>query len=354
MTFGQQLLFFFSAIGAFNGLLLGIYLLFAKKERYLPNRFLGILLLTLSIRVSISVCIYFYPDWPKIIPYLGLAALFYTGPALLGYIRSSYPTEDFDLKNFKKLFVMLTLCLAVVGILYLFFPISWDRYCGTFVYTVWSVFVFLSIYSYYRFSESKVKSSNPFILPVLISNLIIFLAYQLISTGWVQIYCAGGSLVFSFVLYANFLIFFERREKKNESAKELNKYSNKKISDEAAESFNSKLKTLMYSEELYKNPDLKLNDLAVKMNMPSHQLSQLLNDNIGKSFSTYINEFRINEACDKIEKGSALKIEEIGYEVGFNSKSTFFNAFRKIKNTTPFLYKQSQTVSQPVVQSSDL
>ncbi|WP_312336146.1 helix-turn-helix domain-containing protein [Sphingobacterium sp.] len=354
MTFGQQLLFFFSAIGAFNGLLLGIYLLLAKKERNLPNLFLGILLLTLSIRVSISVCFYFYPDWPRIISYLGLASLFYTGPALLGYIRSSYLTEDFDLKSFTKLFVTLTLFLAIVSILYVFFPVSWDRYYGTFVYAVWSVFVFLSIYSYYRFSASKVKSSNRFILPVLISNLIIFLAYQLISTGWVQIYCAGGSLVFSFVLYANFLIFFERREKRNVSSKVSNKYPNKKISDESAENFNSKLRTLMYSEELYKNPDLKLNDLAVKMNMPSHQLSQLLNDNIGKSFSTYVNEFRINEACDKIEKGSALKIEEIGYEVGFNSKSTFFNAFRKIKHTTPFLYKQSQTISHPVIQSSDL
>jgi AraC-like DNA-binding protein len=88
--------------------------------------------------------------------------------------------------------------------------------------------------------------------------------------------------------------------------------------------------------------------------MSAHQLSQLLNDNLGKSFSTYINEYRINEACQKIEIGSFLKIEEIGYEVGFNSKSTFFSTFKKIKNTTPLLYKQSQTPSEARFQSSEL
>ena len=352
MTFGQQMLFFFSAIGAFNGLLLGIYLLFIKKLKYIPDFFLGLILLTLSIRVGISVCIYFYPDWPRIIPYFGMAALFFTGPALYYYVRSSFLQDQFVLKNYRKSFRILTVILAVVGLLYLFFPVTWDRYFPTFVYGVWSVFVLLSVYQYYIFSRQNSKISNKFILPVLLSNVIIFVAYQFISTGWVQVYCAGGSLVFSFVLYANFLILFNKKYQPS-ILKESNKYS-KKISDEQAESFVSKLKRLMHDEELYKNPNLKLTDLAIKMNMSSHQLSQLLNDNLGKSFSTYINEYRINEACELIENDSYLKIEEIGYEVGFNSKSTFFSTFKKIKNTTPLLYKQSQMLSEPRLQSSNL
>ncbi|UOU98917.1 helix-turn-helix domain-containing protein [Chryseobacterium daecheongense] len=352
MNFAQQMLFFFSAVGAFNGLLLGIYLLFIKKLKNIPDFFLGLILLTLSTRVSISVCIYFYPDWPRIISYLGLAALFFTGPALLYYIRSSFLQEQFVLKNCRKSFGILTGILAVVGVLYLFFPITWDRYFATFVYMVWSVFVFLSIYQYYIFSKRTSKKPNAFVLPVLLSNIIIFLAYQFISTGWLQVYCAGGSLVFSFVLYANFLIFFSKKH--SSISKELNKYSNKKISEEKADSFVSKLGELMHTEELYKNPNLKLSDLASKMNMSAHQLSQLLNDNLGKSFSTYINEYRINEACELMEADSYLKIEEIGYEVGFNSKSTFFSTFKKIKNTTPLLYKQSKTPAETRFQSSNL
>lgn len=353
MTFGQQLLFFFSAVGAFNGLLLGIYLLFIKKLKYLPDFFLGLLLLMFSIRVGISVCMYFYPDLPRIIQHLGMPALFFTGPALYYYVKSSFQNDEFDLKNCRKTFGILTLILGAVGLLYLFFPITWDRYFGTFIYTAWSVCVFLAVYQYYIFSKQNIVSSNKFVVPILVSNIIIFLTYQLIATGWVQIYCAGGSLVFSFVLYANFLILFNKKHK-TVAVKEAPKYSNKKIPGEQASSFVIKLEKLMDSEELHKNPNLKLSDLAFKMNMSAHQLSQLLNDNLGKSFSTYINEYRIHEACEKIDNGSYLKIEEIGYEVGFNSKSTFFSTFKKIKNTTPLLYKQSQTLTEPRFQSSNL
>lgn len=353
MSFGQQMLFFFSAIGAFNGLLLGLYLVFIKKLKYIPDFFLGLILLTLSIRVGISVCIYFYPDWPLIIPHLGLSALFFTGPALYYYIRSSFLQEQFDLKKSRKSFGILTLILGTVGLLYLIFPVTWDRYFATFIYGVWTVFIFLSVYEYYIFSKKDAKKLMQYILPVLISNVIIFLAYQLMSTGWIPIYCAGGSLVFSLILYGNILILFNNKYR-SVAVKEERKYSNKKISDEQVENFVSKLERLMDMEELYKNPNLKLSDLAMKMNISAHQLSQLLNDNLEKSFATYINEYRINEACEKIENGSYLKFEEIGYEVGFNSKSTFFSTFKKIKNTTPLLYKQSQMTTEPRFQSLDL
>ncbi|RXM51898.1 MULTISPECIES: helix-turn-helix domain-containing protein [unclassified Chryseobacterium] len=354
MTFGQQILFFFSAVGAFNGLLLGIYLLCIKKLKNLPDFFLGILLLMFSLRVGISVCIYFYPDLPRVIQHLGMPALFFTGPALYYYVKSSFQNDQFDVKTCLKTFGIMTLILGVVGLLYLFFPVTWDRYFGTFIYTAWSVFVFLTVYQYYIFSKQNIVSPNKFVLPVLVSNVIIFLAYQLIATGWVQIYCAGGSLVFSFVLYANFLILFNRKYQHIPVKETNSRYSNKKISEEQADSFVSKLERLMNSEELYRNPNLKLSDLASKMNMSAHQLSQLLNDNLAKSFSTYINEYRINEACEKINNGSYLKIEEIGYEVGFNSKSTFFSTFKKIKNTTPLLYKQVQTPSESRIHSLNL
>ncbi|MEJ5102923.1 helix-turn-helix domain-containing protein [Chryseobacterium sp. MYb328] len=354
MTFGEHILFFFSALGAFNGVLLGIYLLFVKRLRNLQDFFLGVLLLMLSSRVGIAVCMYFYPELPRIIPHLGMSALFFAGPALYYYIKSSLYQEQFDLNSSRKAFGFLTVLLGVVGLLYLVFPVAWDDYFGSFIYTVWSVFICLTVYQYYIFSKQNIRSTNKFVLPVLISNVIIFLTYQLISTGWVQIYCAGGSLVFSFVLYANFLILFNKKDQQIPAKDPGNRYSNKKISEEQADNFASRLEKLMNTEELYKNPNLKLSDLAFRMNISTHQLSQLLNDNLGKSFSTYINEYRIGEACGKIENGSYLKIEEIGYEVGFNSKSTFFSTFKKIKNTTPLLYKQMQTPSETGVHSLNL
>ncbi|KAF9658268.1 hypothetical protein ABHQ57_11530 [Tenacibaculum sp. ZH5_bin.1] len=52
----------------------------------------------------------------------------------------------------------------------------------------------------------------------------------------------------------------------------------------------------MKEQELYKKTDVKLSDISVKTGGASHKLSQFLNDNLGKSFTTFLNEYRIEEA----------------------------------------------------------
>ncbi len=80
---------------------------------------------------------------------------------------------------------------------------------------------------------------------------------------------------------------------------------------------------MMVEKEMFKNPGLTLSELAKAINISSHQLSQVLNDNLGKNFTSYINEYRINRACLMIAANHPFSLEAIGYEVGFNSKSTF-------------------------------
>lgn len=99
----------------------------------------------------------------------------------------------------------------------------------------------------------------------------------------------------------------------------------------------------MTEKELFKDPNLKVNELAKEISISGHQLSQLLNNKIEKNFTLFVNEYRINEACKMLSTNTNLSIEGIGNEVGFNSKSTFFTAFKKIKGTTPSVYQQSIT-----------
>jgi AraC-like DNA-binding protein len=95
----------------------------------------------------------------------------------------------------------------------------------------------------------------------------------------------------------------------------------------------------MAEKQLYKNPNLSLQDLAQELSISSHQLSQFLNNNVGKNFTSFINEFRISEACRIIISNDKITLEAIGYDVGFNSKSTFFAAFKKHTGTTPLNYQ---------------
>ena len=116
----------------------------------------------------------------------------------------------------------------------------------------------------------------------------------------------------------------------------------KRLSESDAQRWLEKLDRLMREKAVYTNADLKLGDLSKEIQISSHQLSQLLNDELGKNFTTYINEFRIEEACRVIASDHRFTLESVGYEVGFNSKSTFFTAFKKFKGVTPAVYQQQQ------------
>jgi AraC-like DNA-binding protein len=189
------------------------------------------------------------------------------------------------------------------------------------------------------------KLAEKFGLVVFAGNGIIFLFYLLAFTGIFRGLCISGAISFSLVLYL--AVFFYLHGIKIENilqapeADQLNKPEKKKITENDALAWKEKLEKVIFHRELYKNPNLKLNDLAQAINISPHQLSQLLNDNLGKNFPTYINEYRINEACKLIATNGRLSFEAIGYEVGYNSKSTFYTAFKKVKDTTPALFKES-------------
>jgi len=100
-----------------------------------------------------------------------------------------------------------------------------------------------------------------------------------------------------------------------------------------------RLNNIMINEKLFTQPDLKLSDVAGKLDITTHELSKLINENIDKNFTHYINEYRIKEAKQLIKKNSIYTIEAIGNQSGFKSKSAFYKAFKKFVGTTPAKFK---------------
>ena len=88
MEASRELLFFFSALGAFNGLLLSFYFLFFAKSKHISNYFLGTLLLAMSIRIGKSVFYFFNPDLGREFLQIGISACAFIGPSLYFYIKS--------------------------------------------------------------------------------------------------------------------------------------------------------------------------------------------------------------------------------------------------------------------------
>jgi len=97
----------------------------------------------------------------------------------------------------------------------------------------------------------------------------------------------------------------------------------------------SRLVDIMENGKIYHDFDLSLQSLAEKLSLTSHQLSQFLNEQMGKNFKNYINSYRIKEAKEHLINEPKKGIIHICYQVGFSSKSTFNNAFKDQTEVTP-------------------
>ena len=118
MDTGKELLFFFSALGTFNGLILGVYFFFFTKKKYLTNYFLGALLFALSIRIGKSVFVYFNPTLPKMYLQIGLTACFFIGPCLYFFLKSAVDEINVMPKSWKLTFLFWVILSVLVGVIF--------------------------------------------------------------------------------------------------------------------------------------------------------------------------------------------------------------------------------------------
>jgi AraC-like DNA-binding protein len=345
MAFGNAILFFFSALGAFNGLLLSVYLFFFAPKRGMAHSFLGILLLVSSIRMGKSVLYNFDHSLPKIYLQIGLSACYFIGPALYFFLKSSLnPIKQLP-TSWKIHLSILSAVLLIGGMVYPYstHPSVWNHIYVPIIYAVWAVYLVLGgvlikdIFKKIVLKPAEIKAFDIWLSSIYSIIFLIFAAYQWAYFGGPYI---SGAITFSFVMYVGIFILVNR--KKNDDLFSNPLRSNpKNIGNAEAQLWQTQLEQLMTVQQIFKSPNLKLQDVADAMNLSSHQLSQFLNDKLGKNFTQFVNEYRIQEACKLLETNTLLSIEGIGDEVGFNSKSTFFTAFKKLKGATPAAYQQS-------------
>ena len=340
----SQLLFFFSALGVFNGFLVSVYLLCFNQKKRIPNYFLGLLLLMLSIRIGKSVYLTFNEQHVLFYLQIGLSACFMIGVMLYYYLKASL-YEKASVPLLWKLHVG-ALLLFIVGVgswvPYEKNPVFWSDHFIDFIYLVWGVYIVLAAFLIQRLLKKYLKDRNAcatselWLVIVFLSNVLIYLGYLV---GKFQFYILGA-ILFSLVMY---LLTFFLISKENRAGifKDLpEKYGAKKIETLVAEKMQKKLDVLMIDQKLFTNPKLKLPDVAMRMNVTPHQLSQLLNDNLRKSFASFVNEYRVAAAKELLHTRHELTLEGIGYEVGFSSKSTFYATFKKVSGITPAQFKK--------------
>ncbi len=95
------------------------------------------------------------------------------------------------------------------------------------------------------------------------------------------------------------------------------------------------LKKVMKDNMFYQDPELSLTSLSNKLDLSPHELSRIVNTALKKSFSDFINEYRVAEVIRRMQDPAYDHITLLGiaYDSGFNSKSTFNLIFKKYRKT---------------------
>ncbi len=96
---------------------------------------------------------------------------------------------------------------------------------------------------------------------------------------------------------------------------------------------------------LFQQNDLSLSRLAEAAGMNVHLASKAINECSGGNFYDWINLYRIDKAKSLLLDSDA-QVSRICYDVGFNSKSTFYTAFKKVTGLTPGAYRKQADQDQ--------
>lgn len=115
----------------------------------------------------------------------------------------------------------------------------------------------------------------------------------------------------------------------------LSKYQKSGLKMSEALEIKEKVRLAFECDKIHKNNALGLNELSSHINMDRYKVSQVINEYISVNFYTLLNQYRVKDAQNLLIHKPNLSVKAIMYEVGFNSKTCFYGAFKKETGLSP-------------------
>jgi AraC-like DNA-binding protein len=188
---------------------------------------------------------------------------------------------------------------------------------------------------------------------VLIVIAIIHHIFHLFSMA----FCTNGlflSLSVFIILIGYFglkqkevFISFSKEKPKESISENRIKYGTSSLQGSELQKCYHRIGRYMEIKKPYLDPDLTLPKLAKSFNVPTHHLSQVINEMHGSNFFDFINKFRVEEVKRKIQDPNFKNYSLLGIalESSFNSKSVFNRAFKNLTGITPSKFRGSLPTS---------
>lgn len=113
------------------------------------------------------------------------------------------------------------------------------------------------------------------------------------------------------------------------------------LNDEKSKQLYQQIEKLM-NEGLYRDSSLSLDKAAGLLSTNRTYLSQVVNEHYGKSFSSYVSEYRLNEAVELLsDPDNTDPLKTVGAKVGFTSPSNFYTLFRQRVGVSPSVFREN-------------
>lgn len=157
-----------------------------------------------------------------------------------------------------------------------------------------------------------------------------------------SIYFLAG-IVFTVLLVVLAFIFIRQAKKRIKIRQIDKKYP---LPEDRVEEIRKSLDYLFEVEKIYRDESLSLHSLAERLDIPSHQLSWIINYKIGRSFFELLNRYRIEEVKKRLtdSRDNDKTILEIAYSSGFKTKSAFNKTFKILTGKTPRDFRVSNNL----------
>lgn len=144
------------------------------------------------------------------------------------------------------------------------------------------------------------------------------------------------------------LLRAEQEELQLRKEVEAAKYSHSNLSDEHRDQLVFRIQEVLNDPETICQSDFNLHRLAKMVDSNTTYVSQVVNERYGTAFSNVLANHRVKEACQRMndQHYSQMTIEAIAMSVGFKSRTTFINAFKREVGLTPSEYLRMATVKE--------
>ena len=358
--------------GIIQALILAFYFLFNKSSKnVVAQRWLGTLLLLIATTMALN---YFLPDnyrqFPHLIRIWELLPFLYA-PSIFLYIYALlYGTIHFTKKHF------LLLAPFFIGILILFpflisdvdykiqqYELSENTIPDNFYLLFWLksfnglIVILASFYTVFRYKkEVKLVLANNVVNKWTVYSLISFSFLWFIGTIRIAFdFSEMISKMVSMLLIISIYILTYFTLKQTQVFREIdlqileeintkneNRIEKSALQNEDARVIYKQISGLVLTEKLYLDKNFSLQKLAKISGYKSTIISDVLNNHNNQNFYGFINEFRVNEVCEKLKnnKNIHLTLDAIGELCGFKSKSSFYQSFKEVTGKTPMQYKK--------------